>query len=149
MAFSGEITFSADMQKMLDKIQARIGNLQPVMERAAAMLQGNVFKHFDEERGSSGKWKPLAASTKKWKAKHGWSKPLQNTGALRQRQVPSAGKDYAQVVNSAASNKGYFYARPHEYGLGNVPKRDFMFTDKTEMDKIAEMIADYVVEVGL
>ena len=105
-------------------------------------MQKDIFDHFKDEKGSTGGWKPLKPMTIKAKAKHGWSNPLQNTGRLRQSNYPSGGKDYAQILNDVG------YAAPHQFGAPsrNIPQREFLWTSPQALDKIGDMVLDYVAE---
>ena len=135
-----EITFDKDIGKTLNDLKARFGNLQPVMDRAATLMQKDVFDHFKDEKGSSGGWAPLKAATIKWKAKQGWSNPLRNTGRLRQSNYPSGGKDYAQIRNDTE------YAGTHQFGTKTVPQREFLWVSPAALDRIGEMVLDYAAK---
>jgi len=134
------IEFDKNIQKLLDNMQAKSKNLTPIMQRAATIMQADVFRHFSSEEGEKGSWKPLKPATKKWKATHGWSKPLQNTGRLRMSNYPSAGKDYAQIRNEVD------YAKVHQFGSELIPQRDFLWVKDEQVGKIGNMVLDYVAE---
>lgn len=136
-----EITlqFDSDIQKQLTELQRRNTDLTPVMQRAATLMQGDVFRHFQNEEGESGHWKALKSATVKYKAKHGWSMMLQNTGRLRQSNYPSGGKDYAQILNDT------IYAATHQFGRDKIPQREFLWVSDPAMEKISDMVGDYIM----
>ena len=129
-------------KKLINDILGRAKNKEVALKLIATQMHRNVLKHFDEEKGSGGKWKALAPSTKKWKAKHGYSKPLQNTGQLRRRNFPLTETNKAIVENRVG------YASTHQFGTNKVPKRDFLWLSTLEIKSIVNYMKNYLVRGG-
>lgn len=161
MTVSIDITEKGNLKAILDSLDGRIKDLSPIMQRAAGMALGNIDRHFQDERGSKGTWKPLS-----WRS----GKPLQRTGHLRLGNKPSGGKDYAQVENKLeyagwhnfgvlhgwtikpTKKKALRFKNPagdfifaKEVYISGIPQREFMWVDENTVDKIANMIGDYVI----
>jgi len=145
----GTITFSKDVSKMMDKIEERTRNLTPVMQRAAAILAGDSMRHFNRQEGSVGKWTPLKNKTKKWKSKIGKTQPLVLSGRMRQSNIPSWGKKFAALETSLLIENKTSYAPYHHYGTKDLPKREWIWVKRGEMDRYAAMVLDYIAEVRI
>lgn len=91
-------------------------------KRASIVLYQWVLRNFQEEGAPAGGWEPLAPSTIAYKQEHGYSRMLQNTGALRASFLPYSDKDVA-LVGSPLS-----YSAAHEEGTSRVPQRRLLPT---------------------
>lgn len=99
-------------------------------KKASIVLYQWVMENFKDEGGPAGGWAPLAPSTVKWKSAHGYSKLLQNTGALRGSFVPYSDQDVA-LTGSPLAYSGY-----HQEGTGRMPQRRLL-PNVAETQKIA------------
>jgi phage gpG-like protein len=86
-------------------------------KRASIVLYQWVLRNFQTEGGQVGGWEPLAPATVEWKEAHGYSRLLQNTGALRASFLPYSDDKVALVGSPLA------YSAAHEEGTSRVPQR--------------------------
>ena len=126
-------------KKLLSDIVGRAKNKGLALRIIASKMHKDVLKHFDDEKGEKGKWKPLAESTKAWKKKHGYSKMLQNTGQLRRHNLPYTRGNKAIVENSLD------YAKKQNMGKGKIPARDFLWLSKIALKDIVKYMTNYLV----
>jgi len=115
------------IQKKLLELTERAKDPGKALKLVANAMRRDVLDHFDEERGSDGKWEKLSPATIAWKAAHGHSRPLQNTGNLRLSVMPESGQDFAKVVAGGVKAP---YAIYQNYGgdvPGRPPAREFMW----------------------
>lgn len=141
-----EITITIDDKKAMDLftgISERAKNPIEINKIIALKMREDVLNHFRDAKGSEGKWKDLKPATWKAKLKKGHNNILMNTGTLRMRNVPEAGKDYAMVWNDLS------YAGIHQNGTKNVPQRDFLWLSSSMLNKILKLMANYIVRKGL
>ena len=123
-------------QRALNKLARQLDDRRTVNLALSVKLQEMVFRNFDTEAHDGTPWATLAPSTIRWKEKRGYSKILQNTGALRASFLPFHDNDLAGV--GAVSMKGGVPGDPpgasrpadlakiHEEGLGHVPARPML-----------------------
>lgn len=86
-------------------------------KKASIVLYQWVLRNFQGEGSEAGGWEPLAPSTIAYKEEHGYSRLLQNTGALRASFLPYSDENVALVGSPLA------YSAAHEEGTGRVPQR--------------------------
>lgn len=135
-----EIENLAHVMNKFKDIQNRAKNPSTAMEICAAKGWRDVIGHFSATEGPDGKWDPLKPATI-LSRKHGGTKPLQDTGLLRQSNRYRVLKAEAHVYNDAK------YAGVHNYGYAkkNIPKRQFMWLSNKAKLAIIKTIKRYIV----
>lgn len=164
-----DVKFSLDLddairgiERMALPVLKRLGDLEPVLKKRAALLDGVVQTSFRKSQSPLGEaWRALAPATVKSRRK-GSSNPLIDTGQLRQSVTIVAGKDRITFGVSGAPQQ---YAGAHQFGTsragrGNrtkIPRRAFLpITPRGEtsfatgpakawFDKTGEAIVAYVL----
>ena len=134
----GDEKFRAKISGLIKRVQ----NPTRAMEFISNAMRRDVLEHFDDESGPSGGWPDLKAATWAWKAKHGHTNMLQNTGNLRQRNMPDHTATIAKVVNDAAYAGAQNFGEPGH----NLPSRKFMWLSKGAMKNIIDLMRDYLME---
>lgn len=140
----------------------RLGNLEPVLRKRAALLDGVVQTSFRQSKSPLGEaWAALAPSTVERRRK-GSSKPLVDTGQLRQSVTIVAGKDR---ITFGVSGPAQTYGPVHQFGTSRagrkrnvrIPRRAFLPIDtsgetsfatgaaKRWFDGTAEAVVQYVL----
>lgn len=93
-------------------------------------MQGRVFRNFRDEVGEGRPWVPLKPETIRRKKLRGYSKILQNTGALRQSFLPFSDADEAGVgaiaIAGAPDKRRPDIAKFHQYGTSTIPARPML-----------------------
>jgi len=130
-----------EVKRHFEELRQRAKNPETAMEICAVKGWRDVIKHFAAEEGSDGKWDPLKPATL-LSRRHGGSKPLQDTGLLRQSTRYRVLQSEAHVYNDVK------YAGTHNYGLSkkNIPKREFMWLSNVAKLSIIKTIKKYIVE---
>lgn len=99
-------------------------------KKASIALYQWVLRNFQGEGELAGGWEPLAESTIAYKQAHGYSKILQNTGALRASFLPYSDDKIAAVGSPL------HYSLYHEEGSASLPQRR-MLPDEEATQEIA------------
>jgi phage gpG-like protein len=99
----------------------------------ASMAYKDVIQHFDNTVGRSGIWQPLAASTIRQR-RRGSSKPLQDTGVMKGSIRPIGLKTRAEVFTNID------YAKYHDLGTRNIPRREFMWLSGGAKERIRKYV---------
>lgn len=135
----------------IDRLHILLKNPQPILRAAFATVGfRDIIKHFQEEKGSEGKWKKRSASTqaaykrlgKKNRTFNPSNKLLQLTGDLRKAFLPgnieNKGRDAILFFNPTP------YAAVHDKGSKKqgIPQRDFMYLSEKAQDKMLDVILD-------
>lgn len=120
---------------------------QPIMKIAGAIAQKSVVYNF--ELGGRPKWKALAVSTLKYKAKYGI-----NLGVLKGRTGNLAMISYKAtateaVIGTSPSSKDYAAIQNFggQAGRGHkvtIPARPFMVLQQEDLDDMQAAIANYL-----
>jgi phage virion morphogenesis protein len=150
------------LERMALPVIERLGNLEPVLRTRAALLDGVIQTSFRQSKSPLGEaWKALAPSTVASRRK-GSSKPLVDTGEMRQSITIVAGKDRITFGISGAPQQ---YGPVHQFGTSRagrkrnvtIPRRAFLPIDKSGetafttgaakrwFDGTAEAIVEYVM----
>jgi len=150
------------LDRMALPVLERLGNLEPVLRKRAALLDGVVQTSFRQSKSPLGEaWAALAPSTIERRRK-GSSKPLVDTGQLRQSVTIVASKDR---ITFGISGPAQGYAPAHQFGTSRagrkrsvkIPRRAFLpITPQGEtsfatgpakawFDKTGEAIVAYVL----
>lgn len=124
------------VQQRLAKLALQIKDRRPINRKVSIALYAKVIRGFQTEGVAitGGRWAALAPATKRWKAKRGYRKILQNTGALRGSFTSFYDNDQAgvgaeQLLVSDIETKKQRppdLAKIHQEGRGNVPKREML-----------------------
>lgn len=106
---------------LLTRMQERVTTLQPVLEVYAQDLKTLVDDSFDQSRAPDGTgWEPLKPATVR-KRRRGSSKPLVDTGQLR-NSITSVALNASLRVGTNVP-----YAGVHQFGGGRgIPARPFL-----------------------
>ncbi len=137
---------TAKLTAALKRLAAKGHDLSPAMRRAAGIMADAVEENFEQE--GRPKWKSLAASTLKQRAKEG------STGKILQRRG-----DLARSITrhsdatSAVVGTNTIYAGIHQFGgkagrgrKVEIPARPFLKLDKEDEDDIVKSFAKFLGE---
>lgn len=132
-----------EVRSALERLQARLADMTPVMKAIATALEAQVEKRFETATDPAGRpWAPLAASTlsawlargrgnrrkdggltKKGRERLSSRRPLYDTGDLLGSLASSFTRSEARV------GFGQPYAAYHEYGTKKMPRRGLLMAD--------------------
>src|SRR3990172_10822728 len=98
-------------KEVLQKLQGKLRDNSIPFREARILLYKDIMQHFKDEEGSDKSWDSL---------KYRKGRPLQDTGRLRLSIQTYSDKDRAVIVTNL------IYAKPHNYGRGKIPQREFM-----------------------
>ncbi len=137
------------------KLQQQTLNLRPILPAIAELIESDIKDNFDAGgrwsgsgattllSGGTEKWKPLAPSTLRQKAKRGYRKILVSTGELR-NSIEARPEGNSIVISS---NKEY--AAIHNFGgkagknrSVTIPARPFLVIQKETLEEVLELITD-------
>jgi phage gpG-like protein len=121
------VTGIGQVEAMLGKIAARMGNIAPVLNEAARISISSVRRNFEE--GGRPPWKPL---------KKGSRKPLVNTGSLRDSVRAEISADGLSIGSPLP------YAPFHQLGTRHIPARPFLVIQPEDITALEEAIAHYI-----
>lgn len=137
--------------------------IQLLRAAAEAFAFQDIIDHFRTETGPGGRWPARAQSTQfayamiqsgQWKAPRGYqsgsfnptNKLLQLTGFLRQSIVPQnitdVGRDGIKLFSTDPKSGA------HDRGGTNLPQREFMWLSENVQQKMADAIAQMLLEGG-
>lgn len=111
MPVSIKIEGTEKVNALFARIAKNLKNDTPVMNKIGVMGEKDVIMHFNQSKGPNGSWAPL-----KNPRLRGGTKPLMDTGVLRNSTGSRAKNHVAEVYNTAS------YAGVHNDGR-NVPAR--------------------------
>ena len=121
-------------QNMQQRASNQRRSSRSVIRKIMTLYFQVVAKNFNTSGGGHKppkRWRPLAKSTAKQKAKLGFSsRPLIRSGRLRQEWALKATRNRGTLTSTAASKKGVLYATFHEKGTKRIPKRKILPTIK-------------------
>ncbi len=138
-----------NITRKLNQLDALLGDLSPVMQEIAAILENDVNEAFDNERDPTthAKWVDLDAKTIKQRTRAGkWpGKMLQRTGEL----VSTLTSDYGAKFARVGVNKDY--ATTMQFGRADkhIPARPYLPFDGLHPDtaqQILEFLDDKLAE---
>lgn len=125
------------------KVVKNLENPQKAMSTIATMGLKDVDEHFRNEKGPSGRWKPLAKSRSRKRDKGG-QLILNDTGilkgsirgkAIKKQAVISTNVDYADFHQHQKKR----YKRP--------PQRKFLWISKKAREAIAKILGKFIVKI--
>jgi len=116
--------------KLVNDMVKRTTNQAPAFKVIGQQGLADILKHFRDESGPDGKWKPL-------KSRQG--KILQDTGRLRGATKAFTMPDRTILINNVE------YASYHQKGKG-VPQRKFMWISKKAIILMGKTLLRYFVK---
>lgn len=120
MAASVTVTGLDEATRSLEGVEERLSNMRPVLRVVAEDLKAVTDDSFRESRSPSGTpWKPLSPATIK-KRRQGSSKPLVDTGNLRNSISARASRKAIRFGTNTP------YAPPHQFGGEHIPARPYL-----------------------
>ena len=116
------------------KFGSQMKNTSGAMKLLGIIAWRDVMDHFNKAEGPRGPWKDLKPATWAWKKKKGYTKMLQNTGALKGQTTWEPYADMA-VVTAAAP-----------YAVAQNSMRPFMWLSDDANKKIFARFYSYVTK---
>jgi len=124
----GKDIVNRNMQAMVD----RINNAQFAFKTIQAQALADILKHFKDEEGPRGKWKP----SKRVEERGG--KTLQDTGKLRGGLIGSYTGSEAIIENAVE------YGSYHQDGTGDM-NRPFMWISDKAIDLMTSTLLRFIM----
>jgi len=128
---------------VIGRWRQRLENLYPAMRDIVELLRERSMERFEARGG--GDWPPLADSTRRWKARRGYTDPLVNTASLKNSVD---GKAFRRSAFMFAAGPA---ARIHQFGgmagrghKVKIPARPYLVVDDRARRAIGQVINDYV-----
>lgn len=120
MATSVSVRGLDEATRRIGELSGRLSDLSPALRPAAEDLKTLIDDSFRESRSPDGTpWAPLKPATIK-RRRQGSSKPLVDTGTLRNSISVRAGKKTLRVGTNVP------YAGTHQFGGEHIPARPFL-----------------------
>lgn len=133
MSFEIEVKLNENITDKLNEIQKNLKNLKPLFNQIGYTLIDIVEENFESESFLGKPWTPLANSTKKQKAKKGYTKILQNRGHLAESI------DFEAHEDKLVLGTNLEYAPIHQFGgkagknhSVTIPARPFLPIDENK-----------------
>lgn len=146
MAISIEVNATA-AQRALAVLGAGLGQTSIANRQIGAQFFSWVQRNFEESGGlRTTPWAPLAPSTVRYKAAHGWSpKPLYRTGNLRNSFLPFS--DETQAGIGAKASFDVDYAQVHQEGSTSrhIPARPMLPPDDIALDIVSRVYDRFII----
>ncbi len=136
-----------DVIDKLDDVRDRMEDFRPLFLYAKERLQLANAENFTANGLPSGGWRPLSPRTHAWKVVHYPGAPAMiNTGTLF-RSLVDLNSSGANVIEKQRATYGtdVKYAKFHQYGTINMPKRQIVFTPAGFERDLAEKCKKYIV----
>jgi phage gpG-like protein len=112
----------------IGRILKRFENSKPAFRAISDLMVASAQQNFETE-GRPTKWAPLAPATQKFKDKHGWTRILLRSGALR-RAITGAG---GVTGKSATIGNNLVYAKiQNDGGTIEEPARTYTVRHRTD-----------------
>lgn len=146
---AGKATLNAgEWTSFLSSVQSKIKDPSALL-KTAFMTAGfqDIIKHFQDEKGPDGKWRPRSAETqaqyslrnKRDSRYNPSNKLLQLTGFMRKAILPTntkkISKNAIEIFNNAE------YSNRHDMGTDGMPQREFMWFSDSAKDRMAQIIS--------
>lgn len=137
-----------DFDRKVAKLVAAMGDLTPANKRVSIALDTWVQRNFATEGGLAEEpWAPLAPSTIESKSRRGYSKPLINTGEMRDSFKGFFDAHEAGVAGYQLSGSTPDLALFHHEGTTTIPARQLIPTADQADDIGLRIYEDYVQTV--
>lgn len=126
----------------LNEAERRSNDLTPAMKRAALVMMKSIDDNF-KASGRPARWRRLSKNTLKQKLKQRYSPlALIRTGQLRRSIATAVGGRFMQIGTSVK------YAKYHQTGTSNIPRRTFLVFQKEDIDQINQIVSNYIMNKG-
>ena len=130
------------VRDLLRKMAQKGVNLRPAMTEIKGVMVDAVEDNFEAE-GRPRRWKGLKAETKEARAKRGhWPGKILQGGSAGGLKSSITGKaDGKRAI--VGTNK--VYGATHQYGDASrgIPKREFLFLGRDDIEEIEEILLDH------
>jgi phage gpG-like protein len=147
---------SKEVEQLLETLQKKVAATKDGSKTFGGIVNAVVFadiiRHFEQEQGSEGPWKPWSDRYSDYLETIGRSgnQILQFSGRLRKSFTPResyrADPDGVLWFNPAKTKDGYPYAWAHDTGEARMPKRDFMWLSDSGMEGVEEQTMRWLLE---
>lgn len=126
----------------LSKVISKVRNKLPFFKKTQIIMLRDIQKHFQEKKGSGGPWPPVSKPYALWKSKQGKSPEniLVFSGELRKSIVGRA------TNNEASVGTNIEYASRHQFGEGNLPKREFLWLSENARNQIMNELSKHIMD---
>ncbi|MCY4059292.1 MAG: phage virion morphogenesis protein [Gammaproteobacteria bacterium] len=140
-----------DVQDALNRLQARVDDLDPVMREIAGHLKDSVDEAFASQATPDGSaWKPLAESTIVDRLRRGYRAGpiLERSGDLAGRLLAVWDAESAVVGSGQTFGGNVLAAAVHHFGTrdGRVPARPFFAVSDEARSAIIDSLLDHLGE---
>lgn len=137
-----------DVKKKVQRAKDDMEKSHPAMKMIAVFLDQWVQRNFRSQgkNAHSSGWKPLKAGGR-WKGRGPTrrldtsAKILQATGRLRMSFTPFSSEDNAGIGSELS------YSKPHEEGLGHLPQRRMLPTQRQVRQEVERRLKDWQKKV--
>lgn len=144
----GDVQFSRELLR----VGANAGDMRPAFDNVHVLLLAVENRQFGSEGGAfSGGWKPLAASTVRYKAKHGLDpRILHATGDLRRSFANNHAKGhvYRASANEMFVGSSIPYARFHQTGTKRMPRRRPFELNEQVRRQVVKILQEHLAGTG-
>ena len=134
MSVSFEVKADKAIKRFRETLK-RAENPKTVMDVLSVESWKHVIDHFSAEEGKKGRWKEWSPQYAKYRK---GTKILQDTGTLRSSIRFRSIRDEAHVYTKQS------YARVHQDGGKNMPKRDFLWMSKPMIKRLSKIFIHYI-----
>jgi phage gpG-like protein len=135
---------ATEAQQHLDQLGERGGDIRPIAHQVEAVVHRSNERRFDT-RGL-GSWPADSPDTE---AEKSGGSVLVDSGALKRSLTSSGGGAVSKEHPTALSfGTSVPYARFHQYGTRNMPKRKLIDLTASDRKKITDLISRYVAKGG-
>lgn len=146
MRFELEFAGEHQVSRTLLRFHDRAANCRPVFDRMADRIADLTRRNFDAEGASEGqKWADLSPKYAAWKRRR-WPgrKILVRTGAL-ERDLTRRPFGVEQITaHSMRIGTSLPYAKHHQQGAGNLPRRRPFELSAASRDELTKMLQRYL-----
>lgn len=141
----GEVVNVSGVRGRLQRLASKTSNRIGVNAVVAGKLWSMVMENFKSESHEGEPWEPLAPSTieRRQTKRGGKVAILQDTGQLRQSFESFSNNDLAGV-GSVSSRKHAELSEIHQEGLGNVPARPMLPSEKRAQAEAVKIYDVYI-----
>lgn len=136
-----------EVREMLSNLIKNVGKISEKAKEYVGLLSSVVFRdlirHFENQEGPDGKWKPWSPRYANYMAKIGKSGNLilTDTGRLRQGWQPTR---YRIVNEGVIWFNPVSYGKKHNEGIAPFPKRQFAWISKDASDEMERQTLKFV-----
>lgn len=132
--------FMKGLEKRLNQITEGDNRVEAILN---PIIQRDIAKHFDREKGPNNSWAPWSTPYAEYRAKFGGGKILQRTGALRSEATTADVKfqdnGYGWKV-SKRTTSGF------DYAAFQNEKRPFMWISDKALEEAAKSLLGHILK---